>query len=256
MLDTELTAKSPVPTLGTWHFGSSCRGQAQGGTGLPGGKLPVLILSLTVSQILEATPPGWRRPVRWWPEFGPDSLAGLSFPPCSRTSVSVRVWCQHRRVPSGSPMFFRPDVRPYWMANCRVSSMLDAHFLHLALREVSGQRCPSQTTQAVCKACLLSLLPAAAPTPTPPVSHQSTTAGLRGRVCGVGRKLIPSGHLGSQRQAYSIGKDERVNAVRVRPGDPGFHTEKTTGEVMAPSAQAPGQPCPAHQAGPSQAPGL
>lgn len=155
--------------------------------GLPGGKLPVLTLSLTVNQVLEATPPGWRRLVWWWPEFGADSLPGLSFPPCSRTSVSVRVWCQHRRVPSGSPMFFRPDVRPYWMANCRVPGMLDAHFLHLALREVSGQRCPSQTTQAVCKACLLSLLPAAAPTPTPPLVTKAPQLGSGGECAVWGR---------------------------------------------------------------------
>lgn len=71
-----------------------------------------------------------------------------------------------------------PDVRAYWMANCRVPGLLNAHFLHLALGEVPGQRCPSQTTQAVCKACLLSLLPAVAP--PPPVSHQSVTAGFGG----------------------------------------------------------------------------
>ena len=66
-----------------------------------------------------------------------------------------------------------PDVRAYWMANCRVPGLLNAHFLHLALGEVPGQRCPSQTTQAVCKAGLLSTLPAVAPPPPPLVTKAS-----------------------------------------------------------------------------------
>lgn len=113
---------------------------------------------------LEVTPPGWRRPVWWRPEFGADCLPSLSFPSL------LKDICFHPSVASTpqssfwKPDVFPPDVRLYWMANCRVPSVLHVHyFLHLALREVPGQRCPSQTTQAVCKACLLSLLPAAAP---------------------------------------------------------------------------------------------
>ena len=79
-----------------------------------------------------------------------------------------------------------PDVRAYWMANCRVPGLLNAHFLHLALGEVPGQRCPSQTTQAVCKACLLSLLPAVAPPPPP----AGTKASPRGWGAGGGGSLV------------------------------------------------------------------
>lgn len=130
-------------------------------------------------------------------------------------------------------MFFRPDVRPYRMANCRVPSMLDPHFLHQALREVPGQRCPSQTTQAVCKACLLALFPAAA---RPPLVTKASQLGSGGENVVWGRKSIPYGHLGSQRQACSVGKDRQMNAVGVRAGWrlllPKLHSFSIPGHVL------------------------
>lgn len=143
-----------------------------------------------------------------------------------------------------------PDVRAYWMANCRVPSLLNAHFLHLALGEVPGQRCPSQTTQAVCKACLLSLLPAVAHPPTPQLVTKASQLGSGASVwCGAEVNTLWTPRLPETDMQHWEGW--MVNVVGVRPDDPVFHTEKTTGKVLAPSAQAPwpsfpipGQPWP------------
>lgn len=96
-------------------------------------------------------------------------------PPHSRTSASIQGWLQHHRVPSGSWMFsgLTSDSTGWQIAESPACWM----FLHLAPREVPGQRCPSQTTQAVCKACLLSLLPAAA---SPPLVTRASQLGSGG----------------------------------------------------------------------------
>lgn len=113
---------------------------------------------LTVNQDLQTlrphTPRGWRRPVWWPPEFGADCLPGLSFPPCSRSSASIRVWCRHRRVPSGSLMLAGLTSEPtgWQIAESLACSMLTSSIWLWGRSRVRGAlpRPPRQCVKPAC----------------------------------------------------------------------------------------------------------